>query len=388
MRAILALLFAVVAGLASLLGNTAPAFADATQSVVDTPSTADPGNIAILLGGTGNKNAFNIEFLGRGSYVPPGAKIERVEVPNEFRPAPQFGGLTARSYDESLAEGLPSAKNAIIEALKAGAHVIVVPYSQTSSLISEALKQLHDEGYDLSRIEVIYSSNPRAPLTGVEARLAGLYIPFLDVTFQGPAPTVTTGRSGCRKYDPICNFVDPSKMTFVDLLNVLPGYLLDHPDYYDIDLANASTYERDGITYVTVDDREVPLIRVLHNAGIVFESLDQLIRDGVTNSSQHGPGPVEVPVNLVTPKIKAVNEVSAPAATEALAAEDDTFTEIVGAGQQLGIGVSTGNPELTQEAVVEIGDAVKEDRVLSQYVTPEQVDQLVGMVGGMLVPAL
>lgn len=378
-----ALSIAVVAGLASPLGNTAPALADAMQSAVDTPSASDQSKIALLFGGTGNKTAFNIEFLGRGSYVPPGATIERVEVPNEFRPAPQFGGLTALSYNESLAEGLPSAKNAIIKALRSGAHVLVLPYSQSSSLISEALKQLHDEGYDLSQLEVIYSSNPRAPLTGVEARLAGLYLPFLDVTFQGPAPTVTTGRSACRRYDPICNFVDPSKMTLVDVFNVLPGYLLDHPDYYDIDLTNASTYERDGITYVTVDDREVPLIRALHGAGVVFEPLDQLIRSGVTNAQQHGPGTVEVSVNPVTPQLKmVVNDVSAPVAE----APQNTVAEITAAGQQLATSVTTGNPELAQEAVAEIGDTVKEDHVLSQYVTPEQVDQLVGMVGGMLVP--
>lgn len=378
-----ALLFAAAAGFTSPLADTAPAFAE-SHSVVDSDtslSAEDQKNIAVLLGGTGNKKAFLIEGLGKGSYVPPGSEIERVEVPNEFRPAPQFGGLTALSYNESLAEGLPSAKAAIVKALKSGAHVIVVPYSQTSALISEALKQLSDEGFDLSQLEVIYSSNPRAPLTGVEARFAGVYIPLLDVTFMGSAPTVTTGKSVCRRFDVICNFPDPRRMTVIDVFNVLPSYFGDHPDYYDINLNGASVYERDGITYVTVDDREIPLIRALHGAGVVFEPLDQLIRSGITNAPQHGPGPgpVETPLTPVAPQIK-VGDVSAPVAE----ASQNTMAEIVDAGQQLNIGVTTGNPELTQNAVADIGEAVKHDGVLSQYVTNDQVDQLVNLIGGLV----
>lgn len=269
--------------------DTPPTQADVEAETPDSPDDlpdipAEEPVEVLLVGGSGNDEAKDVEHFINGSLIPAGANVTRVHILADLWPA--FGGPDGATLDESRATSIPIVDEAIRTAVATGRRVLVIPYSQAGSTVSLTFQRLQINGADLSKVTVAYISSSRTIGTGFEARFPWLRLP-VGITSTGAAWNVVNGVDFCVDGDPICNM--PCRLDLVNLLNALIGYFRLHPDYYQIDLTGASIYSQDGIVYVTIRSNTVPLIDQLHEWGINNSLLDAWIKDRVEMAPQHGP---------------------------------------------------------------------------------------------------
>lgn len=356
-------------------------------------SLSGVGNDAtiLLFGGTGNPAAEGMERQLDGQPVDGAAEIKRVLTPQQF--APIYG---ERSYDDSRNEGVVEAKTAILEAQAEGGPVVVTDYSQSASVTSQAFDELARENVPLDNVRVVHVANPRTPVTGLEARLAGVAIP--GVTALGSAPDVVDGYSICWVQDPIGNAPEAGRLLDpLVALNAWLGYNSYHSRYADVDLAATSrSYERDGMTYITLDDGKTPIIEEMHRSGIYLpENLENGIRDHVSGSDHHGPGPVApaaspapvaVPEAPVTP-VAAVETVQELPFTPVETVQQE-FSDFVETSQEFVAAVTQPQPvyedvspapsqmKQVSTTIDNTANAVKNDVVLQQVIPAPVVDQV------------
>lgn len=344
----------------------------AGNATADPVATTSESTIHAQIGGSGNPFAINMEFLINGMTVRPGDEVRRIWTPEEFWPA--FGGLTAKSYDASRAEGIPLVKAAILEALATGKPVRLASYSQSGSVASGALEELAAEGVSLHNLTVAYASNPRTAVTGLEARLAGFGVP--GITAEGPVANVAPGASWCWRYDPVCNA--PVYFGLVDLANAYTGYMRYHGRYFQVP-TEGRTYEHNGIVYTTFDDGGIPLVDTLHDLGVNFGPLDRWIAQNVTNTVDFGPGPAAYSVQTpaFSPVTQVAREIPAVAQEETAPA-----LQLSQSAQQLSQAVSTGQTEDAKDALADVGAVLKNDPVGAQ-VAPT-IDQGIAVVNGLI----
>ena len=79
-------------------------------------------------------------------------------------------------------------------AVHPGQPLVIYGYSQgaiVANLERRKLAELYPEGTPAPDIDFVLSGDPNTPNGGLSARFPGLYIPILDFTFNGPAPTDT-----------------------------------------------------------------------------------------------------------------------------------------------------------------------------------------------------
>ena len=71
-------------------------------------------------------------------------------------------------------------------------HLVIYGYSQ-GAMVANLEKRELAEQYpgEAPDIDFVLSGDPNLPNGGFAARFPGLYVPILDVSFNGPAPTGT-----------------------------------------------------------------------------------------------------------------------------------------------------------------------------------------------------
>jgi hypothetical protein len=335
-------------------------------------SASTAPTIDLKVGGSGNPTADNMEFLINGTLVHPGDEIRPVWTPEDFWPA--FGGWKAMTYDASRAEDVRLIKAAIREALATGRPVDLSGYSQSGSAVSCALEELHREGVSLEGLRVNIAANPRAQVTGLEARLAGFGVP--GITALGSAANLAPGTSWCWRYDLICNA--PKTLGMVDVANGVAGYLRLHGRYFQV-TAPSRSYESHGIVYTTFDDGHIPLIDALHDAGVTFAPLDNWITQSVTNAKDFGPGPDNNPV--ATPRTLSFLPIK-PAAQEAPVVHQNAVQQLNESAQKLTTAVSAGNAQDAKDAVTNAGATLKADP--AGALAAPAIDQGTAAIGGLI----
>ncbi|MFV0495158.1 PE family protein [Mycobacterium sp.] len=191
----------------------------------------------LIMGGTGNPwpgeqyvEDVNTAFI---QTLFPGATPLGLTTPEEFWPVtPQLGTLT---FNQSVAEGVTLLNEAITSELTAGNDVVSFGFSQSSTVITNYIRDLMAAGSpNIDDLAFILAGAPNNPNGGLFARFPGLYLPFLDVSFDGALeatnPYETTIYTA--QYDGIAH-APQYPLNVVSDLNALMGFFYVHSDYPD-----------------------------------------------------------------------------------------------------------------------------------------------------------
>ena len=156
--------------------------------------------------------------------------------PEQFWPfTPQLGNLT---LGQSVSQGAGLLTGALNTQIAAGNHVTVWTTSQSSTVASVSIQQLMAEsspGQNLVRF--VLTGDPNNPNGGPFARFHGLYVPVLDVLFNGatppnsPYPTMIF----TNQYDGVADFPQ-YPLNLISDANAVAGFL-NGQHYYAAPLA-------------------------------------------------------------------------------------------------------------------------------------------------------
>ena len=214
--------------------------------------------------------------------VPHGTSVNGVAVytPEEFWPA--YG---TRTFDESVAIGASNLslcmaggstcpRNEAFGTPKPGDPLVVFGYSQSGRIVTDVKRSLIDAysnlGWDQAPdASFIVVGNPDRPNGGILERFAGLWIPFLNVTFDGATPTNSCDTAGCHlpttdiayQYDGFADFPSHPLNLLADL-NALLGIAFNHGTYPDHPLTDAVEQGTYGdTTYYMIPSTTLPLLQ-------------------------------------------------------------------------------------------------------------------------------
>lgn len=210
---------------------------------------------------------------------------------------PLIGSIT---FDPSVAEGVVDLHTALQSQLTnhPGQSVVIFGYSQSSDISTIVKADLAGDptAPPPSQVSFVLVGNTNRPNGGLFTRFPGLYIPILNITFNGPPTPTDTGYKTTDiafQYDPVADFPEYPIDVLADL-NALAGFLGVHatypnpylpippgvpffptglPDGYTPaelqqlmnDPANRQTYG--DTTYITIPANNLPLLQPLVDIG-------------------------------------------------------------------------------------------------------------------------
>ncbi len=189
-------------------------------------------------------------------------------------------------------------------------------------------------------VNYVLVENPGRPNGGIFERFAGLYVPLLNVTFDGATPVVDDPEEGAgttvdiaRQYDGWADF-PKYPLNLLATANAVLGIVYLHGDTQDLDasaLADIDTsdpryYQQHGdTTYYLVPTKRLPLLMPLRGVvpGAVLDRLDAPLRAVIETGydrrdySKNTPAQVFPPVGVPA---AATDEPAEPVARQAPAA--------------------------------------------------------------------
>jgi len=213
----------------------------------------------------------------------PGCDLVAVYTPEQLR---LFTGLTDMTLDESVEQG-----RIILSACLRGlaCTATVSPYADTrqeqfadSSFVVNGISQSAIvSSYEKSRliqqpladrrISFVLVANANRPNGGLLERFAGLYVPYLGITFSGATPTNSAKSNplitvdSAKQYDGWVDFpLNP--LNVLASLNAALGSLFLHSDYRDVNLNAQLQGQYQDTTYYLLPTPILPLLMPL--AGI------------------------------------------------------------------------------------------------------------------------
>ena len=106
-------------------------------------------------------------------------------------------------------------------------HLVIYGYSQGATIANLEKRKLAEQypaGTTAPDIDFVLSGDPNLPNGGLLARFPGLYIPILDLSFNGPEPTDTQFDTVVitRQYDGVADF-PLYPLNVISLLNAVLG---------------------------------------------------------------------------------------------------------------------------------------------------------------------
>ncbi|SOJ52782.1 PE family protein PE3 [Mycobacterium simulans] len=174
---------------AVMLGNAGSSGAIGTSTSVAMLS----GNpiTALMMGGTGQPI-----LPPRALAIIDSAYISPIFGPNtpvaQYTPEQWWPFIGNLSLDQSVAQGVTLLNNGINAELQKGNDVVVFGYSQSSAVATNEIRALmalpSGQAPDPSRLAFTLIGDINNPNGGILQRYAGLYIPFLDISFTGATP--------------------------------------------------------------------------------------------------------------------------------------------------------------------------------------------------------
>ena len=109
----------------------------------------------------------------------------------------KLSGLFDLTADQSLQAGVADLEDAI--AKHPNDHLVIYGNSQGAGIANVEKRKLAEQypwGTDAPDIDFVLGGDPNLPNGGLMSRFPGLYIPILDLTFNGPRrPTPSSTRS-------------------------------------------------------------------------------------------------------------------------------------------------------------------------------------------------
>jgi hypothetical protein len=309
---VLALLSAVVLGVAAMVTSAAFSLAAST---------------ALIMGGTGTPNPDQesgyMENVAN-YYIYPNTSCMAVncETVSVFTPEsawPLYGGLSALTWRDSVLEGVELIDEQVqprLAALGPDDHLVIFGYSQSGAIVSIEKQRLADQLTDEeeSQVEWTVIGNVSRPNGGLNVRLP-ITVPVVEFPFGPPTPTNTNMSTTdiALKWDIIADapLVVTNPLAMVNALIGGPGFriihgtypnpentpptglvggytqaewqaIMDNPEGYaaaNPDVVNVQHY---GDTrYITVAPRVMPLLVPLHmiGLGLVADLVEPALRD-------------------------------------------------------------------------------------------------------------
>lgn len=202
--------------------------------------------VALLMGGT-NFPVLPTHYVNQimSAYITPnfdGAMGTAIYTPEQLWPlTPALGNLT---LGQSIAQGVPLLNAAINTELGQGNKVVVWGTSQSSTVLTNEIRNLIAAGSpNTNQLSFILTGDPNNPNGGPFERFPGLYVPGLDVLFNGatppnsPYPTMIF----TNQYDGVANFPQ-YPLNVVSDVNAIAGFLYGAHDYADFTPSQMANY--------------------------------------------------------------------------------------------------------------------------------------------------
>jgi hypothetical protein len=194
----------------------------------------------------------------------------------------KLSGLFDLTIDQSIQAGVADLETAMTN--YGNDHLIIYGYSQGAAVVIQEKRKLAEQypaGSSAPDIEFVLGGDTNLPNGGLNARFPGLYIPILDLSFNGPEPTDTPFHTDVitRQYDGAADFPLYPLNVLADL-NAVMGFLFLHTHPYDVSLADdatAPTVSTDPTgknTYYFFETRDLPLFAPLRVLGVPESLID------------------------------------------------------------------------------------------------------------------
>src|SRR6185436_13239162 len=220
-----------------------------------------------------------LAILGLQQLDPHLAEDKGLAWPDE--PWWKLSGLFDLTFDQANRAGLADLETAMT---KYGNDHLVIYGCGQSAVIANMEKQRLAEQYpgpDAPDIDFVVGGDFNLPNGGLFARFPGLYIPIVDLSFNGPAPTDTQFRTDViiRQYDGVEDF-PLYPLNLVADLNALLGAVYVGLYGADVSLApdaskSPAIQSRDGdSTYYFFETQDLPLFGPLRTLGVPESLID------------------------------------------------------------------------------------------------------------------
>jgi len=183
-----------------------------------------------------------------------------------------MGELTGKNdplFDSSVSTGAVNLDVLITDTRASGA--IGFGYSQGATVVTQWLRD-HANGKDSNapaadKMSFVLIGSPNRPNGGLLARMPGLYVPILGVTFIGAMPdTQYKVTDVMRQYDLFGDFpIDP--LNVLSVLNVLADAGSIHGNYLNVDVNDPNNWveQHGNTTYIMEYAQHLPLLQPLYN---------------------------------------------------------------------------------------------------------------------------
>ena len=236
----------------------------------------------------------------------PGATPVPLTTPEGLYP---ITGVSSLKLNNSVAQGVATLNNAILQQIAAGNHVDVFGYSQSSTVSSLVMSQLAAEHVPPSDVSFTLVGDPSNPNGGFLERFVGGSIPSLGVTanLTGATPSSLYPTSiYTKEYDGFADFPQYPINVLSDL-NAYLGIAFDHTAYVNLtpqQISGATDLGTYGnTTYYMIPTNNLPLLEPLRwipfgnpLADLVQPDLTVLVDLGYGSTTQGwSPGPPNVP---------------------------------------------------------------------------------------------
>jgi PE-PPE domain len=194
----------------------------------------------------------------------------------------KLSGLFDLTANQSLRAGADDLEAAM--AAHGNDHLVINGYSQgagVANVVKHRLAEQYPDGAEAPDIDFVLGGDPNLPNGGLVARFPGLYIPILDLTFNGPALTDTPFDTVeiNRQYDGFSDFPLYPLNLLADL-NAVLGILYLHTNPFDVSLpadpTTSPAYQgsHGDTTYYFFETDDLPLFAPLRSLGVPESLID------------------------------------------------------------------------------------------------------------------
>jgi hypothetical protein len=193
--------------------------------------------------------------------------------PEQFFPLPGYSELTV---GQSMVQGLHDLQTALAEE-PAGTDTIVFGYSQSATIATDELDEIENGTLtnppDPADLAFILAGDPNNPDGGLLERFDGLYLPGINMAFNGATPDSAYPTDiYTNEYDGVSDFPQYPGNVVADV-NALLGVFYAH-DYSDLTPAQVGSAVVEAVspgagdtTYYFIPTQTLPLLEPLAQAG-------------------------------------------------------------------------------------------------------------------------
>ncbi len=194
----------------------------------------------------------------------------------------KLSGLFDLTLNQSVLQGVTDLEAAI--AAHGNDHLVIYGYSQSALIANRVKRNLAEQypaGTKAPDIDFVLGGDPNLPNGGFFARFPGLYIPIIDWSLNGPAPTDTQFDTVeiTHQYDFMADFpVYP--LNVISLLNAVLGFPYVHLYPFDVSLpadpTKSPAYQgtHGDTSYYFFESQDLPLFAPLRALGVPESWID------------------------------------------------------------------------------------------------------------------